>query len=45
MREFELSVRLVDIASTMGADLSEADIRKTTEIVPGLSDEGKDAGG
>ena len=35
----ELSVRLLEIASTMGADLSEADIRKTTEIVRRLSDE------
>jgi DNA-binding MarR family transcriptional regulator len=37
----ELSARLLDIASTMGADLSETDIRKTTEIVRRLSDETK----
>jgi hypothetical protein len=41
----ELSARLLEIASTMGADLSEADIRKTTAIVRRLSDEAKDAGG
>src|SRR5215471_17883592 len=35
----ELSARLLAIASTMGAVLSEADIRKTTEIVRRLSDE------
>jgi DNA-binding MarR family transcriptional regulator len=35
----ELSARFLAIASTMGADLSEADIRKTTEIVRRLSDE------
>ena len=40
----ELNARLLAIASTMGADLSEADIRKTTEIVRRLSDETKDAG-
>ncbi len=37
----ELSARFLAIASTMGADLSEADIRKTTEIVRRLSDEAK----
>jgi DNA-binding MarR family transcriptional regulator len=37
----ELSARLLDIASTMGADLSEADIRKSTEIVGRLSDEAR----
>jgi len=37
----ELSVRLLEIASAMGADLSEADIRKTTEIVRRLSGEAK----
>jgi DNA-binding MarR family transcriptional regulator len=37
----ELSARLLAIASTMGTDLSEADIRKTTEIVRRLSDEMK----
>jgi DNA-binding MarR family transcriptional regulator len=41
----ELSARLLEIASTMGADLREADIRKTAEIVRRLSDEVKDAGG
>jgi DNA-binding MarR family transcriptional regulator len=37
----ELSARFLAIASTMGADLSEADIRGTTEIVRRLSDETK----
>jgi DNA-binding MarR family transcriptional regulator len=37
----ELSARLLEIASAMGADLSEADIRKTTEILRRLSDEAK----
>jgi DNA-binding MarR family transcriptional regulator len=37
----ELSARLLEIASAMGADFSEADIRKTTEIVRRLSDEAK----
>ena len=37
----ELSARFKAIASTMGTDLSEADIRKTTEIVRRLSDETK----
>jgi len=37
----ELSARLLAIASTLGADLSEADIRKTGEIVRRLSDEVK----
>jgi DNA-binding MarR family transcriptional regulator len=45
MRYLELSARLVETASTMGADLSEADIRKTTAIVRRLSDEAKVAGG
>jgi DNA-binding MarR family transcriptional regulator len=36
-----LSARFLAIASTMGAELSEADIRKTTEIVRRLSDEAK----
>jgi DNA-binding MarR family transcriptional regulator len=40
----ELSARLLEIACTMGADLSEADIRKTIETVRRLSDEAKDAG-
>jgi len=38
----ELSARFLAIASTMGADLSEADIRRTTEIVRRLSDEAKE---
>jgi DNA-binding MarR family transcriptional regulator len=37
-----LSARLLEIASAMGADLSEADVRKTTEIVRRLSEETKD---
>jgi len=37
----ELSTRFLAIASTMGADLSEADIRKTTDILRLLSDEAK----
>jgi DNA-binding MarR family transcriptional regulator len=37
----ELSARFLAIASTMGVDLTEADIRKTTEIVRRLSDEAK----
>jgi DNA-binding MarR family transcriptional regulator len=37
----EMSGRFLAIASTMGDDLSEADIRKTTEIVRRLSDEAK----
>jgi DNA-binding MarR family transcriptional regulator len=41
----ELNARLLEIAATMGADLSEADIRKTAEIVRRLSEESKDAGG
>jgi DNA-binding MarR family transcriptional regulator len=36
-----LSARFLAIASTMGTDLSEADIRKTTAIVRRLSDEAK----
>ena len=40
-----LSARLLEIASTMGPDLSEADIRKTIEIVRRLSDEAKGPGG
>src|SRR5262247_3958661 len=35
----ELSARLLAITSTMGAYFSEADIRKTTELVRRLSDE------
>ncbi|MBO0759263.1 MAG: MarR family transcriptional regulator [Bradyrhizobiaceae bacterium] len=41
----ELNARLLEIASTMGADLSEPDVRKATEIVRRLSDETRDAGG
>jgi DNA-binding MarR family transcriptional regulator len=37
----EMSARFLAIASTMGADLSEAAIRRTTEIVRGLSNETK----
>jgi DNA-binding MarR family transcriptional regulator len=37
----ELNARFLVIASTMGAALSEADIRKTTEIVRQLSDDVK----
>jgi DNA-binding MarR family transcriptional regulator len=37
----ELSARFLAITSTMGADVTEADIRTTTEIVRRLSDEVK----
>jgi DNA-binding MarR family transcriptional regulator len=37
----ELNVRFLSIASTMGVALSEADIRKTIEIVRHLSDDVK----
>jgi len=37
----ELNARFLAIASTMGVGLSEADIRKTIEIVRRLSDEAK----
>jgi DNA-binding MarR family transcriptional regulator len=37
----ELSARFLAIASTMGADSSEADIRNTIKIVRRLSDEAK----
>jgi DNA-binding MarR family transcriptional regulator len=40
-----LNARLLEMASAMGADLSEPDIRKATAIVRRLSDETKDAGG
>jgi hypothetical protein len=36
-----LGARFLAIASTMGAELSEADIRTTIEIVRRLSDEAK----
>lgn len=39
-----LNARFLAIASTMGVALSEADIRKTTEIVRRLSDEAKEVG-
>lgn len=39
----EMSARLLGIASTMGADLSEAEIRKSIEVVRRLSEEAKDA--
>jgi DNA-binding MarR family transcriptional regulator len=35
----ELNARLLSIASTMGVALSEADVRKTIEIVRHLSDD------
>ena len=35
----ELSVRFLAIASTMGVDLTEADVRRTTEILRQLSDD------
>jgi DNA-binding MarR family transcriptional regulator len=38
----ELDARLLSIASTLGVALSEADIRKTIEIVRQLSDEVKE---
>jgi DNA-binding MarR family transcriptional regulator len=41
----ELSARFLAIASTMGADLSEAEIRKTAEIVQRLSDETRQRSG
>lgn len=37
----EWSARLLAVASAMGTDLTEADIRKTTDIVRRLSDETK----
>jgi len=40
----ELTARLLEMASTMGADLSEADIHKVSEILRRLSDEARDAG-
>ena len=39
----QLDARLLEIVSTMGADLGEADIRTSVEIVRRLSDEMKDA--
>src|SRR5690348_3497575 len=40
-----LNLALLEVAATMGADLSEADIRKSVETVRRLSDEAKDARG
>jgi DNA-binding MarR family transcriptional regulator len=40
----ELSARFLVMASTMGDDLSEVDIRQTTEVIRRLSEETKDAG-
>jgi hypothetical protein len=40
----QFSARFLAIASTMGAELSEADIRMTTEIVRRRSDETKELG-
>jgi DNA-binding MarR family transcriptional regulator len=40
----ELSAQFLVMASTMGDDLSEIDIRKTTEVIRRLSEETKDAG-
>jgi DNA-binding MarR family transcriptional regulator len=37
-----LNARLLAIASTMGADLSETEIRKASEVVRRLSDEAKE---
>jgi DNA-binding MarR family transcriptional regulator len=45
VRYRELSARLLTIASSMGAQLSEADIRKTSEIVRQLSEEAKGTAG
>jgi len=44
-RYCELSARFLTIASTMGAELSEMDIRKATGIVRQLSDEAKGTAG
>ncbi len=41
-RHRQLNSRLLKIAATMGADLAEADIRKSVEIVRRLSDEMRD---
>jgi DNA-binding MarR family transcriptional regulator len=38
----EMNARLLAIASTMGAEMSEADIRNTVDIVRRLSDEAKE---
>jgi len=39
----EMSARLLAVASAMGADLSEAEIRKSIEVVRRLSEEAKEA--
>ncbi|WP_163267704.1 MarR family winged helix-turn-helix transcriptional regulator [Chelativorans alearense] len=44
-RYSELTASLLSIASTMGGDVSEVDIRKTTDIVRHLSDDVKAYGG
>ena len=44
-RYCELSARFLTIASTMGAELSEMDIRKSTGIVRQLSEEAKGTAG
>jgi DNA-binding MarR family transcriptional regulator len=41
----DLSARLLTIAATMGTQLSEADIRQTTEVVRQLSEEAKGTAG
>jgi DNA-binding MarR family transcriptional regulator len=43
VRYRQLDARLLEIVSPMGADLSEADIRRSIDIVRGLSEEMKDA--
>src|SRR5215469_11182690 len=43
LRYRRLNARLLEIASTIGVDLTEADIRKSIETVRQLSDEMKDA--
>lgn len=45
VRYREMSEQFLTLASTMGADLSEVDIRATTEIVRRLSEEAKNAAG
>ena len=44
-RYLELSARFLTIAATMGTKLSEADIRRTTEVVRQLSAEAKGTAG
>lgn len=41
----EMGARFLAIASTMGAELGEAEIRKTTEILQQLSNEAKERSG